>query len=62
MKKTTKKRMSKAPSKSKSTAKRDTYALGALTRPGKAMLRNRARKDAALSEAMSALRSSRKKK
>jgi len=60
MKKTTKKRMSRAPSKS--TAKRDAYALGAVTRPGKAIAKNRARKDAALSEAMSALRSSRKKK
>ncbi len=61
MKKTMKKRMSKAPM-STNQAKKDTYALGNLTRPGKAMAQSRARKDKALSEAMSALRSARGKK
>ena len=61
MKKTTKKRMSKAPSSTKQ-AKKDTYALGGQTRPGKAMAKDRARKDKYLSEALSAARSARRGK
>lgn len=64
MKKTTKKRMSKAPSKKASakSAKRDAYNIGGQTRAGKAMAKNRARKRGYLNEALSAARSSRKKK
>ena len=61
MKKTTKKRMSKAPMSTKQ-AKKDTYALGGQTRAGKAIAKSRARKSKALSNAMSAARSARRKK
>lgn len=60
-KKTTRKRMSKAPPK-KTQAKRDAYALGSQTRPGKAMAQRKARTSNALQEAMSAARSARRKK
>lgn len=60
-KKTTRKRMSKAPPK-KTQAKRDAYSIGGQTRAGKAMAQRRARTRSALDEAMSAARGSRRKK
>ena len=61
MKKTTKKRMSKAPLSTKQ-AKKDTYALGGLTRPGKAMAKKRGGRAARkLDSVMKGLASSRKK-
>lgn len=59
--KTTKKRMSRAPSSTKQ-AKKDTYAIGGQTRAGKAIAKNRSRKSKALSEAMRAAKSARGKK
>ena len=60
--KTTKKRMSAAPKKSTKQAKKDTYAIGGQTRAGKAMAQRRSRASKALSEAMGAARSARKRK
>jgi len=61
MKKTTKKRMSKAPSK-KSSAKRDTYALGGQTRAGKAIAKKRAGRAASkLSSVMKQIKKTRGK-
>ena len=60
MKKTTKKRMSKAP-KSTKQAKKDTYALGGQTRAGKAMAKRRATAGSRLKGVMSQIRKTRGK-
>ncbi len=60
-KKTTRKRMSKAPPKKSAGAKRDTYNIGGQTRAGKAIAKRRSRTQSALDRAMAASKGSRRK-